>query len=102
MKVVKEYPELCTILGHIHKASLSYGQSNTWVVAPTALPPSEWDINILVIWSSEARKELSESSFDWYRELKESIPEAVWITPVKTLHIPKAFKDKHNDCTLTH
>jgi len=78
MKVVNNHPKSCTILGHIPRTSLTYGQSQGWVGAPNVLLPPRWDMNNIVIWNGEARKQLFETNLGWYTGLRQSIPEAKW------------------------
>jgi len=66
MKVVNNHPESCTILGHIPQTSLTYEQSQGWVGAPNVLLPPRWDMNIIVIWNGEARRQLFETNLGWY------------------------------------
>jgi len=109
MKVVNNHPESCNILGHIPQTLLTYGKSQGWVGAPNVLPPPRWDMNIIVLWNGEARKQLSETNLDWYTGLRQSIPEAKWnlnpCPPTSTsATIPtwtRAFKSKRDDNTPT-
>jgi len=48
---------------------MTYEQSQGWVGAPNVLPPPRWDMNIIVKWNGEARKQLSETNIDWYTGL---------------------------------
>ena len=78
MKVVNNHPKSCTILGHIPQTSLTYGQPQGWEGAPNVLPPPRWDMDIIVIWNGEARKQLSETNLGWYTGLRQNISEAKW------------------------
>ena len=88
---------------------MTYGQSQGWVCAPNVLPPPRWNMNIIVIWNGEARKQLSETNLGWYTGLRQSIPEVKWnlnpcpptTTSATIPTITRAYKSKRDDNTPT-
>jgi len=48
MQMLKRYPEHCTILGTIPRASVTYHRQDFWIGNITSSPAPDWDLEFIV------------------------------------------------------
>jgi len=109
IQTLRKYPEHCTILGTIPRASVTYRRQDFWIGNKASTPAPEWDLEIIVIGKKEAQNMLFDQNPRWWAVLSDAIPEAIFQpcphpptqNAAKVIEIPRAFLKKLNDSAFT-
>ncbi len=67
-------------MGNILSHNLQYADIQFWNESRAPLPKHHWNLQIIAVWNTEARLNLSNCNPEWLSHLAQSTPEAKWNT----------------------
>jgi len=86
---IRKFNHMCSLMGTISSQNLQYADIPFWNDSRTPLPKHHWDLQIIAVWNTQARRNLNNCNPEWLSHLAQSIPEAKWNTTrvIKDAHI---------------
>ena len=78
MALYNQYNYMCNMLGTISSQDLKYAHVPFWNNSRTPLPKHRWDLHIIAVWNTQARRTLNNRNPEWLNHLAQSIPEVKW------------------------
>ncbi len=76
MALNNQFSHMCSLMGTVSSQNFQYADIPFWNDSRTPLQKHHWDLQVIAVWNTQARRNLNNRNPEWLNYLAQSIPEA--------------------------